>query len=76
VILLGGVCNITDEANGNHLSGKDICFDNIDISNKTAKKIGNVISISSYRLTSVCCDKSPGNAEDILAEIQKRDGTF
>jgi hypothetical protein len=74
--IVGGVCNIKDEANGNHLSGKDIRFDNVDISNKTAKKVGNMINISSYRLTSVCCDKTPGNAEDIIAEIEKRDGTF
>lgn len=74
--IVGGVCNIRDESNGNHLSGKDNRFDNVDISNKTAKKSGNNISISSYRLTSVCCDKSPGNAKDILAEIEKRDGTF
>lgn len=74
--IVGGVCNIKDEANGNHLSGKDICFDNVDISNKTAKKVGNMINISSYRLTSVCCGKSPGNAEDIIAEIEKRDATF
>lgn len=74
--IAGVVCSISDEANGNHISGKDNRFDNIDISNKSAKKCGNTISISSYRLTSVCSDKVPGNVKDIIREIEKRDKSF
>jgi len=74
--IVGGVCYICDEANGNHMSGKDNRFDNIDISNKSAKKSGNNISISSYRLTSVCSDKVTGNVKDIISEIEKRDKSF
>ncbi len=74
--IVSGVCSITDEANGNHLSGKDNRFDNLNISNKSTKKNGNKISISSYRLTSVCNDKLPGNEKDIIHEIEKRDKSF
>lgn len=70
------ICNITDEANGSHASGKDNRFDNIDFSNKSTKTDGNHISISSYRLTSVCNDSNNGNLQDILNEIEKRDNSF
>lgn len=70
------VCKVSDEANGNHLSGKDNKFDNFNISNKTAKTDGNNISISSYRLTSVCSNKSTGEAKDIIKEIERRDSSF
>jgi|TARA_B110000285_G_scaffold198446_1_gene230905 hypothetical protein len=71
-----GVCSITDEANGNHTSGKDNRFDNLNISNKSTKTNGNNISISSYRLSSVCSDKNNGNVQDIISEIEKRDSSF
>jgi len=70
------ICSITDEANGNHFSGKDNKFDNINVSNKSAKTDGNNVSISSYRLSSVCSDKDNGNPKDILNEIEKRDNSF
>lgn len=69
-------CCITDEANGNHISGKDNRFDNINVSNKSGKTNGFNISISSYRLASVCSDKNNGNVKDILNEIEKRDNSF
>ncbi len=66
-------CYITYKASGNHVSGKDIGFDNINIS---AKKNNNIINISSYRLTSVCNSRTPGNEKDIIYEIEKRDKSF
>ncbi len=74
--IVDNVCFISDEANGNHMSGKDNRFDNFNISNKSTKQNGNNIDISSYRLTSVCNDKMPGNEQDIIQEISKRDKSF
>jgi len=74
--IVSSVCSITDEANGNHVSGKDNKFDIFNISNKSTKINGNNISISSYRLTSVCNDKLPGNEKNIIDEIEKRDKSF
>ncbi len=74
--IVRSVCSITDEANGNHASGKDNRFDNINVSNKSTKTDGNNVSISSYRLSSVCNDKNNGNPQEILNEIEKRDKSF
>lgn len=68
--------SISDEAKGNHTSGKDNRFDNYNVSNKTAKIDGDNVSISSYRLTSVCSDKNHGNPQEIINEIEKRDKSF
>ncbi len=68
--------SISDEAKGNHESGKDNRFDNINISNKSAKVDGTDISISSYRLTTVCNDSDIGISENIIEEIRKRDSSF
>nr|QFG74034.1 MAG: hypothetical protein [Megaviridae environmental sample] len=70
------VCSIADEANGNHVSGKDNRFDNIDYSNKTCKLENNICRLSSYRLTKVCNKKNIGESQEILNEIEKRDGSF
>lgn len=70
-------CKVYDEACGNHLSGKDNRFNNWNISNKTGKISNyNNIKLSSYRLTSVCNQKEPGNIEEIKNEIYKRDKNF
>ena len=74
--IVKNVCLITDCANGNHASGKDNKFDNINYSNKSTKVEGNNISISSYRLTSVCNDANNGNPAEIIKEIKKRDSSF
>lgn len=74
--IVSNICSVTDEAKGNHMSGKDNRFDEFNISNKTGKESGEKISISSYRLTSVCSDKSPGNEKEIINEIKKRDESF
>lgn len=68
--------SISDEAKGNHTSGKDNRFDNINISNKSSKVEGTNISISSYRLTTVCNDKDIGTSVNIIEEIKKRDSSF
>ena len=69
-------CSITDIANGNHMSGKDVKFNKWNISNKTCKLENNKLNISSYRLTSVCNNKEIGDKETILNEIEKRDKNF
>jgi len=74
--IVQNICSISDEANGNHLSGKDNRFDSFNISNKSTKRNGNNVSISSYRLTTVCSDKIHGNETDIITEIEKRDESF
>jgi hypothetical protein len=74
--IVSSVCSITDEAKGNHASGKDNRFDNMNVSNKSTKTDGNMVSISSYRLSSVCSDKNNGNSQDIVNEIEKRDKSF
>lgn len=68
--------SISDEAKGNHISGKDNRFDNINISNKSTKVEGTNITISSYRLTTVCNDKDIGIPENIKEEIKKRSSSF
>lgn len=76
------IFNITDEANGNHASGIDIRLDNIGYSIKTAKASKPsknneyIVSISSYRLTSVTTDSDNGTSPQILKEIEKRDSSF
>ena len=70
------VCNISDEANGNHVSGKDNRFDNCNVSNKSAKTDKDKVSISSYRLSSVCDSANNGNPSDIINEIERRDESF
>tara|TARA_Y100000816_G_scaffold221973_1_gene167006 strand:- start:531 stop:1286 length:756 start_codon:yes stop_codon:yes gene_type:complete len=74
--IVSSVCSITDEANGNHTSGKDNRFDNMNVSNKSTKTDGNMVTVSSYRLTSVCSDKNNGNSQEIINEIEKRDSSF
>jgi hypothetical protein len=70
------VCEIKDEAKGNHKSGKDMQFDEFGISMKSAKLDKNKLSISSYRLTTVCSDKNPGDLAEIVKEISQRDSSF
>lgn len=74
--IVKNVCNISYESNGSHLSGKDNQFDTYTISNKTTKKNGKYLHVSSYRLTKLCSHKYPGNPQDIIKEIKKRDDSF
>jgi len=75
--IVSKVCTVTNAANGNHLSGSDMCFNEQGISMKSAKiEKDNSINISSYRLTKVCSDRTPGNIEEIVNEINKRDQSY
>jgi hypothetical protein len=67
--------SINNKSNGSHLSGMDIDCSIGKISNKSAKYINNksnYITISSYRLTSVCDVKECGEPIKIIEEINKR----
>lgn len=71
------ICNVSDGANGNHLSGKDNRFNNWNISNKTGKSTkANTVSISSYRLTNVTSANHLGTSREIISEIESRDASF
>lgn len=67
-------CDVKSQSNGSHKPGGDLSCSLGCFSNKSAKyESGNTsFKISSYRLTEVCSDKTPGNIEDIIAEINKR----
>lgn len=68
--------HIKNKSSGSHKSGCDISCDLGNLSNKTGIIEKNNISLSSYRLTSVCDKKNIGNDMDIIKEIHKRDGSF
>jgi hypothetical protein len=66
--------NVYSKSEGGHLSGMDISSSMGNISNKSAKYSSDraSIDISSYRLTTVCSEKSCGNIQSIVEEINKR----
>ena len=65
---------VFSSSSGSHAPGMDINCSLGGISNKSAKYEQNrrSISISSYRLTTVCSDKSCGEPADIIREINSR----
>lgn len=67
---------ISEQANGNHISGIDNKFDDWRISNKSVKVKNGNMNISSYRLTSVTSDNNLGNIDEITSEIENRDDSF
>jgi len=73
-ILSTSGCVIDSQSNGSHKPGADISCSLGTLSNKSSQyEIGNhSFKVSSYRLTTVCSDKAPGNMEDIIAEINHR----
>jgi hypothetical protein len=73
-VLIASGCNVESQSNGSHRPGADIICSLGGFSNKSAQySPGNrSFKISSYRLTTVCSDKDPGNIETILTEINKR----
>lgn len=74
IILKASGCIVKSQSNGSHKSGGDLSCSLGDFSNKStqyeAKK--NSFKLSSYRLTTVCSDKTPGKIEEIIAEIENR----
>jgi hypothetical protein len=73
-ILVASGCTVHSKACGSHKSGADIVCDLGDFSNKSTQYDSDKSSfkISSYRLTTVFSEKSPGKAEDIVKEINAR----
>jgi len=73
-VLNSSGCNIITQSKGSHKSGTDLLCSIGALSNKSTQyDIGNKsFKLSSYRLTTVCSDKSPGKIEDIITEINHR----
>lgn len=63
---------VYSKSDGSHLSGMDMDTSIGRISNKSAKYQKQKISISSYRLTTVCSEKNCGNITEIIQEINRR----
>ena len=65
--------NITlnNKSNGSHKSGADLFTSIGDFSNKSIKQQKNSWEMSSYRLTKVCSNNTPGVIEDIVIQINK-----
>jgi hypothetical protein len=74
IILNASGCPVTSQSGGSHKSGGDIQCSMGGFSNKSTQYDPGCGSfkISSYRLTTVCSDKTPGKIEEIIAEIQRR----
>jgi hypothetical protein len=65
--------SMTYMSSGSHQSGTDIICNGVSFSNKSAKKtLKNHISLSSYRMTTICNNKDVGTEEKIINEINKR----
>jgi hypothetical protein len=74
LILRHSDCEIHSTSSGSHLSGMDIDSSFGRLSNKSTKysKQKKFIDISSYRLTTVCSEKTIGDPLQIIEEINKR----
>ena len=74
IVLTSSGCAVKSQSNGSHKSGGDLSCSLGDFSNKSTQyeSGNNSFNISSYRLTTVCSEKTPGKIEDIIAEINKR----
>jgi len=74
IVLNASGCLVNSQSNGSHKSGGDLSCTLGVFSNKSTeyKSGNNSFAISSYRLTTVCSDKTHGKIEDIIAEINKR----
>ena len=73
-VLTASGCIINSQSKGSHKPGADLSCSLGDLSNKSTQyETGNnSFKLSSYRLTTVCSDKTPGKIEDIIAEINSR----
>ena len=75
IILNASGCPVTIQSNGSHKSGGDLSCSIGEFSNKSTQYDNpnkTSFKVSSYRLTTVCTDKTHGVAEEIVAEINKR----
>ena len=76
IVLEHSGCPVQSQSCGSHAPGADLTCSLGRFSNKSTKWSGGgkkgTFDISSYRLTSVCSDKTPGYVTTILAEIQRR----
>ena len=74
IVLNTSGCLVNSQSNGSHKSGGDLSCNLGSLSDKSTQyETGNnSFKLSSYRLTTVCSDKTPGNIEEIIAEINKR----
>ena len=73
-ILNASGCNVISQSNGSHRSGGDVQCSLGYFSNKSTQydKGNRSFKISSYRLTTVCSDKNPGNITNVINEINNR----
>jgi hypothetical protein len=74
IILNASNCNVISQSKGSHKPSGDLSCSLGDFSNKSTQyeAENSAFKISSYRLTKVCSDKTPGKIEDIIAEINSR----
>jgi hypothetical protein len=73
-ILKAAGCTVTSQSGGSHKPGADLCSSIGALSNKSTQYDAGKRSfkISSYRLTTVCSDKSPGSVDAIQEELDRR----
>lgn len=73
-VLTASGCTVKSQSNGSHKPGADLSCSLGKLSNKSTQyKTGNKsFDLSSYRLTTVCSDRTPGKIEDIIAEIDSK----
>jgi hypothetical protein len=74
IVLNASGCAVNSQSDGSHKPGADLYCLLGSFSNKSTQyeKGNNSFKISSYRLTTVCSDKNPGDIENIITEINKR----
>lgn len=74
IVLNASGCAVNSQSDGSHKPGADLYCLLGSFSNKSTQylKGNNTFEISSYRLTTVCSDKNPGDIETIITEINKR----
>ena len=73
-ILSAAGCSVNAQSNGSHKPGADLICSLGNFSNKSTQYESNktMFKVSSYRLTCVCSDKTPGDVTTILTEINRR----
>ena len=74
IVMNASGCPVNSQSNGSHKPGGDLSCSLGDFSNKSTQydKGNSSFKISSYRLTTVCSDKTNGKIEEIISEINNR----